>query len=60
MVLKVHQHPANLALPASHQDLQVLLDPERQKALRDLLDLLNLVHLVALASHMLLKGHKDQ
>ena len=46
--------PANLALPASHKDLQVLLDPELLKALRDLLDLFNLVLLAALESPVLL------
>ena len=54
-MLQLNQvRPANLALPASHKDLQVLLDPELLKALRDLLDLFNLVLLAALASPVLL------
>ena len=54
MLQLVQARPANLALPASHKDLQVLLDPELLKALRDLLDLFNLVLLAALASPVLL------
>ena len=57
---KVHLHPANLALLASHQDLQVLLDPEPRKALLDLVDLVNLDLLVALDSPVLLKAQLVQ
>ena len=52
--------PVNLVLPASHQDLQVLLDPEPHKALLDLVDLLNLDLLVALDSPVHLKDQLAQ
>jgi hypothetical protein len=52
--------PVNLVLPASHQDLQVLLDPEPHKALLDLEDLLNLDLLVALDSPVHLKDQLAQ
>ena len=57
---KDQARPVNLVLPASHQDLQVLLDPEPHKALLDLVDLLNLDLLVALDSPVHLKAQLAQ
>ena len=60
MLQMAQARPLNPELPASHQDLQALLDPEPRNSLLDLGDLVNLDHLVALASLALLKAHKVQ
>ena len=60
MAHMLQSRPLNLELLASHQDLQVLLDPEPHKALLDLVDLVLPLDHLALDSPVHLKDQLAQ